>query len=164
MAASYRPRENWDHGAGQRIRHQTRVLEQSRGGRKGCVSWAEEGRAQQNAKHEMDRALPSRLPSPEGPTESQWINKTDGRTDEGPGENPTLSRKQQFGQCLENGEQASSAAEAPARLSTTSNCPESGLGWGLAVLPHHPMLGSRAGAQPWCYGGSWQVMQRRWGP
>lgn len=71
-------------------------------------------------------------------TQDRW-------TDKGPGEDPTLRRKQQFGQCLGNAEQASSAAEANARLSATSNCPESGPGWNLAVLPRHPMLGSRAG-------------------
>lgn len=42
-------------------------------------------------------------------------------------------------------EQASSAAEVTARFSVTSNCPESGLSWNLAVLPRRPMLGSRAG-------------------
>lgn len=45
------------------------------------------------------------------------------------------TEKQQFGQCLGNGEQASSTAEATARLGATSNCPESGLGWNLDVLP-----------------------------
>lgn len=40
------------------------------------------------------------------------MDKQDRWTDEGPGEDPTLRRKQQFGQCLGNGEQASSTAEA----------------------------------------------------
>lgn len=73
------------------------------------------------------------------------MDKQDKWTDKGPGKDPTLRRKQQFGQCLGNGEQASSTAEAPARLGATSNCPESGLGWDLTVQPHHPILGSRAG-------------------
>lgn len=73
------------------------------------------------------------------------MDKQDKWTDEGPGEDPTLRRKQQFGQCLGNSEQVSSSAEATARLSATRNCPESGLGWNLAVLLRHPTLGSRAG-------------------
>lgn len=79
-------------------------------------------------------------------TNGEPVVKQDGWTDEGPGEDPTLrSKQQQFGQCLGNAEQASSAAEVTARFSVTSNCPESGLGWNLTVLPRRPMLGSRAG-------------------
>lgn len=89
------------------------------------------------------------------------MDKQDKWTDEGPGEDPTLRRKQQFGQCLGNAEQASSSAGATARLSATRNCPESGLGWNLSLATT-----SNAGQQswdshPWCSCGNWQVMQRQ---